>query len=164
MRSAVLAAADGGSLTDVNLTTALLTWATFGLTYLLLRKLAWPVVLAKLEGRERRIADGLRRAEEADARARELMARRRQVLDEARLEAHELFVAARSAAEQEASELLRAAQQELAEERRRAREQVRRERAEALEQLRHTAVDLAPVVSSRLLRRDVLPETEPARP
>ncbi len=151
----LLAAAEGGGLTDINVTTALLTWATFGVTYLVLRKLAWPQLLARLEAREQRIVEGLRRADEADAKARELMARRQQVLDEARKEAQQFLGAARSAAEQQVTELLRAAQQELTEVRERAKEQVRREEAEALETLKLTAATLAPLVSSRLIRREL---------
>lgn len=155
MNWGVLAAEEGGSFTDLNFKTALVTWIAFAVTYLLLSKLAWPRLAATIEGRELRIAEGLRHAEEAEARAHELMAQQEQVLDEARKEAQQLLAAARSAAEQEANAVLRSAQEELAEERSAAKAEIARERAEAMEGLKRAAAELTVLTAGKLLKRPI---------
>jgi F-type H+-transporting ATPase subunit b len=151
----ILAAEEGGDFTDINLVTALWTWVAFGVTYLVLRTVAWPKFTAAIESRELRIAEGLRKAEEAESRAQDLMAQRQRVFDEARREAQQLLAEARAAAEREADALLRSAQLEIAEERKQAKEEVRREQAEALQGLRQAAVDLTLLTTSRLLKREL---------
>ena len=154
-RWAALAAEDRGDFTDINVDTALWTLIAFGLTYLILSKLAWPALVSTLEERELRIAAGLRRAEEAEALARQLMEEGTRILDEARKEAQQLLAAARAAAEQEGDALLRSAQERLAEERRAARADIARERAEAVEDLKRVAAELTVLTAGKLLKRPV---------
>lgn len=160
MRWLVLAAGDGGSFTDINIKTALWTWAAFAVTFVVLSKVAWPAITTRLEERELRIAEGLRKAEEAEARARQLMEQRARVLAESRKEAQQLIAAAREAAEQDASGFVVSAQQELAEERRRARQEVAADRAKATEELKQAAVDLTLLASSRVIGRDLSGQNE----
>src|SRR5437879_13575979 len=82
----------GGSFTDLKLSTAIWAWVAFLTTFAILSKVAWPGLAAKMEARELRIAEGLRKAEEAEQRARELTEKQEQLLAEARQEAQKLQI------------------------------------------------------------------------
>ena len=106
-------AAEGGkepSFTDLNFVTAAWVWVAFIVTFLILRKVAWPGLANKLEEREIRIAEGLKKAEEAEERARELARKQEQVLAEARAEAQKLLADARAAADNVKNDLMQQAQ------------------------------------------------------
>ena len=151
----VLAAEEGGSFTDLKLSTAVWAWIAFLTTFFILSKVAWPGLAAKMEARELRIAEGLRKAEEAEARARELAEKQEQVLAEARQEAQKFLADARAAAENVKSDLLRATQEEIAAEKERAKREIALERNRAIDELRQAAVDLTLEASSRLLKREM---------
>ena len=94
--------------TDLNFATGLWAWIAFLATFLILRKVAWPIFLRKMEEREIRIAEGLQKAEEAEARARELMEKQEQILEEARQEAQKFLAESRAQAENVKNDLLAA--------------------------------------------------------
>jgi len=77
-----LLAAEGGSFTDLKVSTAIWAWVAFLTTFFILSKVAWPGLAAKMEARELRIAEGLKAAEEAEARAREIAEKQEQLLGE----------------------------------------------------------------------------------
>jgi F0F1-type ATP synthase membrane subunit b/b' len=54
------------SITKLRLGTVLWTWGVFLVTLFLLSKIAWPMLLKKMEERELHISEGLRKAEEAE--------------------------------------------------------------------------------------------------
>jgi F-type H+-transporting ATPase subunit b len=143
----------GGSITDINVATAVVTWIAFGITFIVLTLRAWPALAATLEARELRIAEGLRKAEQAEEQARLLQEQQARILDEARRETQHLLAAARMAAEQEANALLQSAQAAMAEERRQRRQEVALERARALDELKQAAVDLTLLTAAHLLKR-----------
>jgi F-type H+-transporting ATPase subunit b len=152
------AAKGGGSFTDLNFATALWTWVSFGVTFFILKKIAWPMLAAKMEEREIRIAEGLKKAEEAEARARELMEKQEQIFEEARKEAQKFLAESRVAAENVKNEMLKAAQQEIAEQRERAKKEIGLEVAKAVEELKQATVELTLEASSRLLKREIRDE------
>ncbi|MGH8999878.1 MAG: hypothetical protein ACRDY7_10875 [Acidimicrobiia bacterium] len=149
------AAEEDGGFTDLNLTTGLWTWAAFLVTFLILRKMAWPIFLRKMEEREVRIAEGLRKTEEAEARARELMTQQERILDEARQEAQRFLAESRASAESAKNDLLTAAQEEIAEQRERAKKEIGLERAKAVDELKAATVELTLEASARLLKRQM---------
>jgi F-type H+-transporting ATPase subunit b len=152
----VLAAAEGGgSFTDLKVSTAIWAWVAFLTTFFILSKVAWPGLAAKMEARELRIAEGLRKAEEAEARARELAEKQEQVLAEARQEAQKFLADARAAAENVKNDLLRATQEEIALERERAKKEIILERAKAIEELKQATIELTLEASARLLKREI---------
>ena len=154
-------AAEGGeepSFTDLNFVTAAWVWVAFIVTFLILRKVAWPGLANKLEERELRIAEGLRKAEEAEERARELAEKQEQLLAEARAEAQKLIADARAAAEHVKNDLLRQAQEEIGSERERAKKEINLERAKAIDELKQVAVELTLQASARLLKRELRDE------
>jgi F-type H+-transporting ATPase subunit b len=147
--------AEGGSFTDVNIATAVWAWVAFLVTFLILRKVAWPALIAKMEEREVRIAEGLRKAEEAEKRTRELMEKQEQILEEARKEAQKLLADSRASAESAKAEILRASQQEIAEQRERAKKEIGLEVAKSVEELKRATVELTLEASARLLKREI---------
>jgi F-type H+-transporting ATPase subunit b len=155
MLAANLIAAGGGGLTDVNVWTIFWAWVSFGVTFMALKKVAWPMLQAKMEEREDRITQGLEKAEEAERRARELMERQEEILQEAREEAQKLIAESRSAAEHVRGETLAKAQAEIATERDRAKKEIDLERAKAIDELKQTAVDLTLEAASRVIEREL---------
>jgi F-type H+-transporting ATPase subunit b len=152
-----LIAAEGG-LTDVSGYTILWAWVAFGVTFLALKKIAWPMLAAKMEEREVRIAEGLRKAEEAEKRAQELMTKQEQILEEARKEAQKFVADARVAADNARNDALASAQKEIEAQRERAKKEIGLERAHAVEELKRAAVELTLEASARLLKRDMRDE------
>lgn len=141
------------SVTKLRLGTLLWTWGVFLVTLFLLSKIAWPMLIRKMEAREVTISEGLRKAEAAEAHARELAERQEQILDEARKEAQRLLAESRQAAESQRNMLVAAAQEEIIAERERAKREIGLERARAIDEVRSTAVDLTLEASSRVLGR-----------
>jgi F-type H+-transporting ATPase subunit b len=156
--ASVLAAEAGGSFTDLKLSTAIWAWIAFLTTFFILSKVAWPGLAAKMEARELRIAEGLKKAEEAEQRAREIADRQEQLLAEARQEAQKLIADARSAADHVKADLLHQAQEEIGAERERAKKEIGLERAKAVDEIKQVAVDLTLEASARLLRRELRDE------
>ena len=151
-------AEEKGSFTDLKLTTAVWAWIAFLVTFAILSKVAWPGLAAKMEARELRIAEGLRKAEEAEERARELTERQEQVLAEARAAAQRMLADARAAAENVKNDLMRQAQEEIGAERERAKKEINLERAKAVDELKQVTVDLTLEASARLLKRELRDE------
>lgn len=143
------------SITKLRLGTVLWTWGVFLVTLFLLSKIAWPMLLKKMEERELHISEGLKKAEEAEERARELAERQEHILEEARKESQALIAESRQAAENQRAQMMEAAQHEIAAERERAKREIELERTRAIEELRETTVDLTLMASSHLLAREI---------
>jgi F-type H+-transporting ATPase subunit b len=146
------------SITKLRLGTVLWTWGVFLVTLFLLSKIAWPMLLKKMEERELHITEGLRKAEEAEERVRELAERQEHLSEEARKEAQQLLAESRQMAENQRNALLAAAQEEIAAERERAKTEIGLERARAIEELKATTVELTLEASSRLIGRELRDE------
>jgi F-type H+-transporting ATPase subunit b len=155
---AVEAAEKEPSFTDLNFATALWVWVAFLTTFLILRKVAWPALQNTMEARELRIAEGLKKAEEAEARARELAEKQEQLLGEARQEAQKFLAESRAAAENVKNDMLSAAQQEIAAQRERAKKEIGLEVAKAVDELKRATVELTLEASARLLKREIRDE------
>jgi len=159
MSGALLAAeAAKGGFTDLNPATIIWAWVSFGVTFFILSKVAWPMLARKMEERELRIAEGLKKAEEAEARARELAAKQEQIFEEARIQAQKFLAESRAMAENIKSEMINAAQQEIAELRERAKKEIALEQAKAVEDLKRATVELTLEASARLLKRELRDE------
>ena len=151
----MLIAEGGGSFTDVNIPTVFWTWGVFLVTFFLLKRIAWPMLLAKMEEREVRIREGLKKAEEAEARAQELLEKQESILEEARQEAQKLLADSRSAAENIKNETVASAQAEIAAERERAKKEIAMERTRAVDELKRAVVDLTLGAAGRVLEREL---------
>jgi F-type H+-transporting ATPase subunit b len=153
MGAAVLLADE--NVAGLHLSTGLWTLAMFLVTFFTLSKIAWPILLRKMEEREVRIAEGLKKAEEAESRARELMEQQESILAEARADAQKLLADSRAAADNIKNDLLRQAQEEIGAERERAKREIELERSRAIDELKQATVDLTLEASARLLRREL---------
>ncbi len=118
-------------------------------------KFAWPVIVAAMEDRSRKIAMGLAAAEKgreelaqaekkADAVVREARERAHQIVEQAQRRANDMVEQARSAASAEGQRMVAAAQQQIELEAGRARESLRRDVAQ-----------LAVETASKLLEREI---------
>ena len=150
--------AEEPSFTDLNFATAAWVWVAFIVTFLILRKVAWPALLNTMEAREVRIAEGLKKTEEAEARARELAEKQEELLEETRREAQKFLAEARSAAENAKNEAIAAAQEEIAAQRERAKKEIDLERAKAIDELKKATIELTLEASARLLKRELSDE------
>jgi F-type H+-transporting ATPase subunit b len=146
------------SFTDLNFTTALWVWIAFGATFFILKKVAWPSLAAKMEERELRIAEGLKKAEEAEERAHELMVKQQEILEEARRESQKFLAESRATAENIKNQAVSTAQEEIAELRERAKREIDLERAKAIDELKKATVELTLEASARLLKRELRDE------
>lgn len=131
------------------------TLGLFVVTFWVLSKIAWPMLTKKMEEREVRISEGLRKAEEAEARAQELADRQEEILNEARAEAKKLIAESRASAETQRQSLIEAAQGDIAAERDRAKREIDLERARAIDELKQVTVDLTLEASTELLGREL---------
>jgi F-type H+-transporting ATPase subunit b len=147
-----------GEFTDINFATALWVWIAFIATVLILRKVAWPIFQRKMEERENTIAEGLRMAEEAEERARNLMEQQERILEETRQEAQKVLAESRAQAENVKADLLASAQTEIAAERDRAKKEIGLERTKAVDELQRAAIELTLEASARLLKREMQDE------
>jgi F-type H+-transporting ATPase subunit b len=109
---------------------ATLVWGTM--------KWIWPVILAAMDERQRKIAQGLAAAEEgekelsqardkADAIVREARERANQIIDHAQHRANEVIEQAKGTASSESARIVAAAQQQIELDTTRAKESLRRE-------------------------------------
>lgn len=146
------------SVTSIKPATLLWTWAVFLVTLYVLSKIAWPMLVKKMEEREVRISEGLQKAEDAEARARDLADRQEQILEETRREAQKLLAESHAAAENARNDMLAAAQEDIVAQRERAKNEIGLERARAVEQLKRSTVELTLEASARLLQREMRDE------
>jgi F-type H+-transporting ATPase subunit b len=122
---------------NINLT-LIVQMVVFATLVFAVMKWVWPVILAAMDERERKIAQGLAAAEQgeqelAEARGkaesivREARERASQIIDHAQHRANDLVEQAKGAASAEGSRLIAAAQQQIELDTTRARESLRRE-------------------------------------
>jgi F-type H+-transporting ATPase subunit b len=155
----LLAASEGGLL-DFNVWTVVWAWAAFLVTVFALSRVAWPLLAQKMEEREVRIAEGLKKAEEAERAAADLLRRQEEVLAKAKEEAQAILQEARQSAAHVRAQALDQAAKEIAAERERARREIALERAKALDDLRRAAVDLTLEAAGRVLERELKGEDQ----
>jgi F-type H+-transporting ATPase subunit b len=135
------------------------TLIAFGVTFLILRKLAFPRIQEALDRRANAIEESIEHAAKARREADELLAEYRERLTEARAQADEIIARARKAAEnaeREAAEQSREKREEiLAQARRDAEAQIR----QAQQELRKEIADLT-VLATEKVTRKVLSEED----
>jgi F-type H+-transporting ATPase subunit b len=122
---------------NINLT-LIVQMIVFAVLVFVTMKYIWPVILAAMDERSRKIAHGLAAAEkgeqtlaeargQADAIIRDARERANQIIDHAQHRANELVEEAKGSATSEGARLVQAAQQQIELDTTRARESLRRE-------------------------------------
>ncbi|PYP15955.1 MAG: ATP synthase F0 subunit B [Gemmatimonadetes bacterium] len=127
------------------------TLVVFGLLLLVLRRSVWPVLLAAVRERERRLEEQIAQAQKDRGEAAALLEEHKRLLAGARAEAQELIAKAKAVAEKERAALLAKAREEYEALLARARKDIEEERDKAILALRREAVDLSIAAASKLL-------------
>jgi F-type H+-transporting ATPase subunit b len=159
---AVVTAASGGGNFLVTPNVGLMIWTliAFGVTYWILRKLAFPRIQEALERRRRAIDESLDQAERTRQEADQLLEEYRQRLREAREQAEDILVRSRKAAEQfeaEQKEQMRKEHQEALE---RTRREIDAETRRALDEIRKEVADLTILATEKVARKALSPDDQ----
>jgi F-type H+-transporting ATPase subunit b len=143
----------GNFLVTPGLGLMLWTLIAFGITYMILRRVAFPRIQEALDRRANAIQESIEHAEKTRQEADELLAEYRQRLREARQQAEEIVARARKAAEnaeRDSSEEARRKREEiLAQARRDAQADIRR----ATQELRRELADLTVMATEKVTRK-----------
>ena len=138
-------------LLDPHLGTILWTIITFVVVLLILKKFAWPQLLASLDEREQRISDAINSAEQARTESEKVLAEHRQKLAAAEEEARQIVAEAREAGEKVRQETVAQAREEAQRAIDQARTSIESEKRAAIAQLRGEMADLAVQAASALI-------------
>jgi F-type H+-transporting ATPase subunit b len=133
----------------------LMVWTllVFGLTMLLLARLAFPRISAALERRKLAIEESIDSAERTRTEAEQLLAEYRERLHEARAQSDEIVQRARAAAETHERESKEHARELAAEAGRRAQRDIEAATQRALQELRHEVADLTIMATEKVTRK-----------
>src|SRR3954449_6293520 len=152
-----MAASSGGGnfLVQPGIGVMIWTLIAFGLTLLILRRLAYPRIAAALDKRRRAIAESIDAAERTRVEADRLLQEYRERLREAREQADDILTRARKASERVQEE----AKVDAAHKREELMEQTRRdieqETRRALEQIRRQGADLTVLATEKVTRKSL---------
>ncbi len=123
----------------------LIIWTiiTFLVVLLVLKKFAWPQLLASLDEREKRISDALAAAEQARQEAEEVLQEHRQKIAAAEEEARKIVAAAREAGANVRQTIVSQAREEAERMLDQARTSIESEKRTAIAELRRETANLA---------------------
>ena len=158
---AITAAKDSGNFL-VTPGVGLMIWTliAFGVTFLILRKLAFPRIQEALDRRANAIEESIVHAQKTRAEADELLAEYRERLREARVQADEIIARARKAGEASERETVEEARERreeiLAQARRDAEAEIRR----ANQELRREVADLTVMATEKVTRKTLSAEDQ----
>ncbi len=131
------------SLLDPHLGTIIWTLITFILVLLVLKKWAWPPILAALDEREQRIRDAIEGSEQARQEAETVLGEHRAKLAAAEDEARQIVAEAREAGEKVRQDIVGQAREEAQRTIDQARTSIEAEKRAAIAELRREMADLA---------------------
>jgi F-type H+-transporting ATPase subunit b len=151
--SLVLAASKGSFLIKPGIGLMIWTLLVFGLTMVLLSKLAFPRISEALERRKRGIEDSIDTAERTRQEADEILAEYRERLKEARAQAEEIVQRARQTADVHEHESKERSQQILAEASERAQRDIEAATKRALDDIRREVADLTVLATEKVTRK-----------
>jgi len=155
-------ASSGSFLITPNVGLMVWTLLLFGISLLILWRLAFPRISAALDRRQHAIEEAIDTAEEMRRQADELLAEYRERLNEARTQAQEIIERARKAGEtheRESEEEARARREQLMEQ---ARRDIEAETRRAIQEIRREVADLT-VMATEKVTRKVLTEQDQRR-
>jgi F-type H+-transporting ATPase subunit b len=136
------------------------TLVVFGLLLFILKKWAWPPMVAAVQAREKALEDMLAEAERNRTESARLLAEHERLIAEGRTAAHSLLVEAKSVAEKERALALEKTRQEQEELLARALRDIASERDRAVQELRREAVDVSLAAASKLMGQRLDSETD----
>ena len=149
----VLAASKGSFLIKPGVGLMIWTLLVFGITMVLLSKLAFPRISEALERRKRGIEESIDTAERTRHEADELLAEYRERLKEARAQAEEIVQRARQTADTHEHESKERGQEILAEASERAQRDIEAASKRALDDFRREVADLTVLATEKVTRK-----------
>jgi F-type H+-transporting ATPase subunit b len=156
----VLAASKGSFLIKPGVGLMVWTLLVFGITMVLLSKLAFPRISQALERRKRSIEDSIDTAERTRKEAEEILAEYRERLKEARAQAEEIVQRARQAADTHEVESKERAQEILAEAAEKAQRDIEAATKRALDDIRREVADLTVIATEKVTRKALTDEDQ----
>jgi len=152
-----LAADEGGGNFLVTPQLGLMIWTliAFGVTFWILRKLAFPRIQEALEKRRRAIDESIQHAEQTRQEADKLLEEYRHRLKEAREQAEDILVRSRKAAEQFEAEAKAKSQKDHQEAMERTRREIQAETRRALDEIRKEVADLTIIATEKVARKSL---------
>jgi F-type H+-transporting ATPase subunit b len=149
-----------GSLFEPDPTLFVATLVVFSIFALLLAKFAWGPILKMVEEREKGIKESVEGAETANAEAKALLEKHKELIRDATREREEILKKALKEADVLKAELGAKAKAESDQIVARAREQVVREKNKAIQELRSSVVDLAMEAAGKIVKSSLTPEAQ----
>jgi len=134
------------------------TIVTFLVLLALLAKFAWRPLLQALESRQERIRNSLEDAERARQELERLQQESAKIMQQARIEAESIVTQTRADAERLREELKQKAKDEADNILRNAQQQIQLQTRQAIQQIRHEVADIAVLLTSKLLERNIAKE------
>jgi F-type H+-transporting ATPase subunit b len=151
----------GGLLTP---SAGLMFWtlAIFLIVLFILSRFAYPKILEAVEARDKALEDALAAAKKDREDAAALLAEHRKAIESARDEAQKIIVDARASGEKVRADVIEQAHKEQQTMLERARAEIIAERDRAMAELRRQTVDLAVRAASKVIERNLDPESNRA--
>jgi F-type H+-transporting ATPase subunit b len=146
-------ASSGGFLIEPGIGLMVWTLLVFGVTMLLLAKLAFPRISEALGRRQQAIEDSIDTAERTRAEAEQILAEYRERLKEARAQSDEIVARARQTAETHESEAKERGQEIIAEAAKRAERDIEVASKRALDDIRKEVADLTIMATEKVTRK-----------
>jgi F-type H+-transporting ATPase subunit b len=143
----------GSFLVSPNVGLMIWTLIVFGLSMLLLRKLAFPRIAEALDRRQRAIEDSIDTAERTRREAEELLGEYRERLAEARGQADEIVSRARKTGEAAEAEIVAGARSKREEMMEQTRREIEAETRRAIQQIRAEVADLTIAATEKVTRK-----------
>ena len=155
MAGLLVTAADSGGNFLVSPSVGLMIWTllAFFVTYLLLRRLAFPRIHEALQRRQKAIDESIDAAERTRREAEELLAEYRERLREARKQADDIMERARKAGEAHERETVEDARKRREELLEAARRDIEIETQRAIQELRKEVADLTVLATEKVTRK-----------
>jgi F-type H+-transporting ATPase subunit b len=151
--SAVLASSEGSFLIKPGIGLMIWTLVVFFLTFLLLKRFAFPAISNALDKRQKAIEDSIDTAERTRQEADRILAEYRDRLKEARSQADEIVQRARQTADSHTAESKQQGQELIAEAQQRAEREIKAATERALSELRREVADLTVTATEKVTRK-----------
>jgi F-type H+-transporting ATPase subunit b len=149
----VLAASEGSFLIKPGVGLMIWTLVVFFVTFLLLKRVAFPAISKALDKRQKGIEEAIDTAERTRQEADKLLAEYRERLKEARTQADEIVQRARQAAETHETESRQHGQELIADAQKRAEREIDAATERALSDLRREVADLTVTATEKVTRK-----------
>jgi F-type H+-transporting ATPase subunit b len=146
-------ASSGGFLIEPGIGLMVWTLLVFGVTMLLLSKLAFPRISEALGRRQQAIEDSIDTAERTRTEAEQILAEYRERLKEARTQSDEIVTRARQTAETHEAEAKERGQEIIAEAAKRAERDIEVASKRALDDIRKEVADLTIMATEKVTRK-----------